>query len=429
MIAVAGARLGAGHAGHSPDPETANGYNAADNNVRKAVPRPWWRLDCARGHTVAPYPVHALLRDAGPCVWLSRYGIAAVSRYEQVRQVLTDWQTFSSARGVGLADFVKHGRFRLPSIILEVDPPEHSRSRNALNQVLSPAAMRGLRERFAVEAGRLVDELVERREFDACRDLAEAYPLRVFPDAIGMSPEGRDNLLPYGDMVFNSFGPPNELFQQSAPRAKQAFPWVEAQSQRAQLRPEGFGARLHALADAGELTTDEAAKLTRALLTAGVDTTVNGIGAAIYALARFPDQWRKLCANPGLARAAFEEAVRYESPVQTFFRTTTRATHVGGTLLPAGEKVLMFLGAANRDPRHWPEPDRYDIERKTLGHVGFGAGIHVCVGQLLARLEGELMLEAMARKIATLEIVGEPQRRYNNTLRGLSRLALRVTPA
>ena len=96
-----------------------------------------------------PYPTHALLRDAGPFVWLSRYGIGAVARYQQVREVLTDWQTFSSARGVGMADFERHGRFRLPSIILEVDPPQHSRARNALNKVLSPGVMRGLRERFA----------------------------------------------------------------------------------------------------------------------------------------------------------------------------------------------------------------------------------------------------------------------------------------
>jgi cytochrome P450 len=115
--------------------------------------------------------------------------------------------------------------------------------------------------------------------------------------------------------------------------------------------------------------------------------------------------------------------------VQTFFRTTTQATVVGDMPLAADEKILMFLGAANRDPRHWANPDDFDIERKTLGHVGFGAGVHVCVGQLLARLEGELILDAMARKIRTLEISGEPVRRFNNTLRGLAQLPMRVMPA
>ena len=121
----------------------------------------------------------------------------------------------------------------------------------------------------------------------------------------------------------------------------------------------------------------------------------------------FPSSAR-LRADPSLARAAFEEAVRYETPVQTFFRTTTRAVELGSIAISEGEKVLMFLGAANRDPRHWERPDDYDISRRTVGHVGFGSGIHQCVGQLLARLEGECVLSALARKAGSLEITGRP---------------------
>ena len=376
-----------------------------------------------------PYPVHAQLRDAGPFVWLSKYGVGAVARYAEVRQVLTDWETFSSARGVGLADFVKHGRFRLPSIILEADPPQHTRSRAVLNKALSPAVMKGLRDRFAAEADRAIDELVAKGRFDAVTDLAQAFPLRVFPDAIGMKREGRDNLLPYGDMVFNSFGPPNSFFQESAPRAKEAFPWVETQALRENLEPDGFGQICYQAADRGEISHEEAGMLVRAMLTAGVDTTVNGLGAAVYAFARFPSEWRKLRENRALARPAFEEAVRFESPVQTFFRTTTRPVELGGCRLGEGEKVLMFLGAANRDPRKWENPDVFDIGRATVGHVGFGAGIHMCVGQLLARLEGEVVLDAMARKISAIEITGTPVRRPNNTLRGLSSLPVTVKAA
>ena len=145
-------------------------------------------------------------------------------------------------------------------------------------------------------------------------------------------------------------------------------------------------------------------------------------------MARHPAQWHKMRADPArLARAAFEEAVRFESPVQTFFRTTTCATEVGGVRIDADRKILLFLGAANRDPRQWENPDDYDIERKVLGHVGFGAGIHVCVGQLLARLEGEVVLQALARHAGHIELAGAPERRYNNTLRGLKHLPLRVT--
>jgi cytochrome P450 len=376
-----------------------------------------------------PYPFHARLRDTAPFVWLTRYGIGAIARYDDVRKVLLDWETFSSARGVGMADFAKHGRFRLPSIILESDPPQHTRSRAVLNKTLSFVVMKGLRERFAAEADRMIDALVERREFDGCADLAEAFPLHVFPDAIGMKREGRDNLLPYGDMVFNSFGPPNPRFLASAAKAEAAFTWVETQAQRENLSADGFGQICYQAADKGEITHKEAAMLVRAILTAGVDTTVNGIGAVVYALARHPAQWQKLRENRGLARAAFEEAIRFESPVQTFFRTVARPAEIDGVALAEGDKILMFLGAANRDPRKWTHPDSFDIERPVAGHVGFGVGIHACVGQLLARLEGEVVLDAMARKIKTIEMTGAPERRFNNTLRGLKKLPLRVTAA
>ena len=167
----------------------------------------------------------------------------------------------------------------------------------------------------------------------------------------------------------------------------------------------------------------------RSLLSAGLDTTVNGIGAAVYCLARFPEQLARLRRDPSLARNAFEEAVRFESPVQTFFRTTTRDVEIGGYAIGEGEKVLMFLGAANRDPRRWDDPDRYDITRRTSGHVGYGSGIHMCVGQLVARLEGEAVLAALARKVASIEISGPVKRRYNNTLRGLESLPITLTPA
>lgn len=377
-----------------------------------------------------PYPQHEIMREAGAVVWLDRYHIAASARYAEVKQALQalqDWKTFSSARGVGMADFERHGRFRLPSLILEADPPQHTRSRAALTKALSNAVMRSIRERFTEVADDMVSALAKRGEFDGCTELAEAFPLRVFPDAIGMRPENRHHLLPYGDMVFNSFGPANQLFQNSALRAKEVFPWVEAEALREHLSPDGFGMILYQCADAGELEIDEAHKLVRSMLTAGVDTTVNGIGASLYCLARFPAQWEKLRADPErMARAAFEEAIRFESPVQTFFRTTATATVLGGVSLPKDRKILLFLGAANRDPRQWREPDTYDIERRVIGHVGFGAGVHVCVGQLLARLEGEVVLQALARRVASIELAGEPARRYNNTLRGLASMPLRV---
>lgn len=374
-----------------------------------------------------PYPDHERLREAGPVVWIERYGVYGVARYEQVHAVLNDPQTFCSSRGVGLSDFSRETPWRQPSLVLETDPPEHDRARKVLARVLSPLTMRELREGFAEAADALIAQVVARAEIDGITDLAQAFPLSVFPDSLGLRKDGRDHLLPYAGLAFNAFGPDNALRREAMARAAPHIAWVTEQCQRRNLHPDGLGARIHAAADTGEITHDEAVLLVRSLLTAGIDTTVNGIGAALYCLARFPDQFEALRADPKLARNAFEEAVRFESPVQTFFRTTTREIDLSGVTIPEGAKVLMFLAAANRDPRRWDRPDDYDITRKTSGHVGFGSGIHMCVGQLVARLEGEVVLEALARHARRIEITGAPVRAYNNTLRGLNSLPLRIT--
>jgi 4-methoxybenzoate monooxygenase (O-demethylating) len=376
-----------------------------------------------------PFPTHELLRETGPVVYLHKWNVYGVARYAEVHAMLNDPATFCSSRGVGLSDFKKEKPWRPPSLILEADPPAHTRTRAVLNRVLSPSVMKQVRHSFAAAAEARVDALLDKHSFDAIKDLAEAYPLSVFPDALGLKPEGREHLLPYASLVFNAFGPPNLLRQEAIERSAPHQAYIAEQCQRGNLAPGGFGACIHARADEGEISAAEAPLLVRSLLSAGLDTTVNGLGAAIYCLARFPDQWRLLRDNPALARNAFEEAVRFESPVQTFFRTTTREVELGGAPIGEGEKVLMFLGAANRDPRRWDQPDNYDINRRTSGHVGFGSGIHMCVGQLVARLEGEVMLSALARRVAKIEITGEPKRRFNNTLRGLDSLPVTITPA
>ena len=376
-----------------------------------------------------PYPAQEALREAGSVVYLDKWQVYGVARYAQVHAVLNDPLTFCSSRGVGLSDFKKEKPWRPPSLILEADPPAHTRTRAVLSKVLSPAVMKHIRDRFAAAAEAKVDELLQRRTVDAIADLAEAYPLSVFPDAMGLQQEGREHLLAYAGVVFNAFGPPNELRQTAIVRSAPHQAYVAEQCQRNNLTPGGFGACVHAFSDTGEITPEEAALLVRSLLSAGLDTTVNGLGAAIYCLARSPDQMARLRTDPSLARNAFEEAVRFESPVQTFFRTTTRDVEIDGHTISEGEKVLMFLGAANRDPRRWDDPDRYDISRKTSGHVGFGSGIHMCVGQLVARLEGEVVLASLARRGVAIEINGPVKRRYNNTLRGLESLPIAIKPA
>jgi len=375
-----------------------------------------------------PLRFHAPLRDAGPVVRLERYGVHAVARYAEVCAVLDDWRSFCSGRGVGLADFAREEPWRRPSLVLEADPPLHTRTRGVLWRAMSGPTLERLRPRFAETADRLVDALVARGCIDARRDLAEAFVLSVFPDAVGLADAGRENLLPYGDMAFNAFGPRNGLFESSFANAQKLGDWIGAQCRREALAPGGLGAQIYGEVDAGEITEEEAGLLVRSLLTAGLDTTIAGIAAALHCFATSPDQWALLCAEPGLLRSAFGEVMRHGSPAQTFFRTTTRAVELGGAKLGEGEKVLLFLAAANRDPRKWAEPDRFDIRRRSTGHVAFGRGVHMCVGQVLARMEMELVLGALARRVAAIEPRGEPVWRLNNTLRTFERLPVALVP-
>ncbi len=297
-----------------------------------------------------------------------------------------------------------------------------------LNRALSAKAMAGLRASFQAAAEKLADALPG-GEIDAIADIAEAYPLSVFPGAIGLKPEGLENLLPYGSMAFNAFGPRNKHFEASMRDAARVVGWITAQCAREALSPDGLGAVVWAAVDTGEITAEEAPLLVRSMLTAGLDTTIIGIGNALYALAANPGEWRKLREDPRLLRPAFDEMLRFESPVQTFFRTTTRAVELGGVTLPQDAKILLFLAGANRDPRRWETPDRFDVTRKASGHAAFGAGIHMCVGQMLARLETELILAALLKRFSDIALAGEPTRKLNNTLRQFAKLPIRLTPA
>jgi cytochrome P450 len=376
-----------------------------------------------------PVPFDTLVREAGPVVWLSRYEVWAVGRHALVEQVFQDHDTFISSAGTGLTNIKKEATWRRPSVILDQDPPEHTRVRAVMTRALSPQVMRKLRAQFTVAADALVDELVARGTFDAAVDLAERFPLTVLPDAVGLAPEGREHLLPYSDVNFQAMGPRNELWQEAVDKAGDAGEYVAWQMRREALSEDGIGAGLFAAADAGEITHEDAGLLVRTFLSAGVDTTIFGIGFALDSLMRNPDQWALLRETPSLAKHVFEETLRHTPPSPIIGRTTGRATELGGVRLEEDQKVLLFLAAANRDPARWEDPDRFDLTRRASGHMAFGTGIHACVGQLIARLEAECVLSAVARKVARLEPAGEPEIKYSNWLRGYTSLPVTVTPA
>ncbi len=375
---------------------------------------------------VDPFAHHNAIRDVGPVVWFPAISAFGVARYAQVKAILEEPAIFVSGRGVGLADFAKEKPWRPPSLLLEADPPLHNRTRGMMNKVVTLASLKGMRASWQAKAGALIDELIERRRFDAVADLAEEFPLRVFPDTIGLMEEGRENLIPYGTATFNAFGPRNAIFEAGNAKAAGAIAWVAEACKRQNLKPGGWGMDVYDAAEQGFCSAEEAERLVRSFLSAGVDTTVNGIGNMMLAFAEHPAEWAKLRANPKLATRAFEESLRFDSTVQTFFRTAACNTEIDGIAIPEGGKLLLFFAAANRDPRRWNAPDVFDIERVSSGHLGFGYGIHQCLGQMMARMEAEVLLEAMIPRIQTITLTGKPVRRINNTLHALASLPIQI---
>jgi cytochrome P450 len=378
-----------------------------------------------------PIELDRAIRAAGDVVWVPKYGFWVTGRDAVIREVFNDWQRFSSAYGTGLTNVLRDEPWRKPSRILEADPPVHTPNRKVLARVLSIAAMRKLAEDFRITADAMVDRLVEERRFDIAADLAFAFPFKVLPESVGLQPEGRHHLMPYSELNFNAMGPKNERYLAARKIVEEqgTFEYVAAQMAEENLIEGGFGSQIYAAAHAAEITHEDAGMLVRAFISAGIDTTVFGIGNTLMALIERPDQWDILRADPSLARQAFDEGLRFMAPSPVIGRTTPAATELAGVAIGAEEKVLMWLAAANRDPARWERPDDYDIRRKTVGHLAFGTGIHACVGQMVARLEAETVLAALARKVKRIELTGAPERIYINWLRGYHAIPVEVIPA
>lgn len=377
-----------------------------------------------------PTEVHAAIREAGPVVRVPKYEAWFVGRDAEVREVFTDWRRFSSAFGIGLPNIQRETVWQKPSVIVEVDPPEHSVTRKVLNRILSPRAMRELAADFERFARQLVAELVERRSFDAVTDLAFRFPFTVLPDAVGLPAIGREHLVRYSTMYFNNRAPATRLAIDSTAAAEQAgsIPWIQDACSRERLAPGGFGQQIFAAVDAGEIDEATASSLVRTFLGGGVDTTVLGIGSLIHALIADPAQWDLLHERRDLVRNAFDETLRMWPPVPMMGRTTPAATELAGQPIDAEQKLFVLMTAANRDPRKWERPDEFDITRSTTGQLGFGLGPHFCVGHAIARLEAEVVITALLDSVQRIELDGEPVRELNNSLCGWRHLPVTVVP-
>jgi cytochrome P450 len=373
-----------------------------------------------------PFTHYARLRELGPLVWLEKYEIWCVHHYNQVKAVLSDVERFSNAGGSGLTNYFQEKPWRRPSLILETDPPEHTRARQILMRAFSATAIRNMRAGFETIAEELIDRALAKSEIEAVTELVQPFPLRAFPDVVGMPPLDRETLITYGSIVFGAMGPITDWYRELMREAERVGAWIDRHCARENLSADGIGADIYKAADKGEVSQEEARLLVRSLLSAGVDTTIDSIGLAVKCLAERPDQYVMLRSNPSLAKAAFEEATRFDSSSPALFRTTTTAFEFEGQQLDRHQKIMIFIASAGRDPAQWQEPDVFRIDRRIVGQIGFGWGIHACVAQVVARLEGEVFLQKLAERTASIEQDGTAELRLTPGLRGLSRLPLRL---
>lgn len=389
--------------------------------------RPHTDLDLfAADHVRNPFPALARMREQAAAVYSTRWDFYVLTRYDDVKAVAADWQTFTSAEGVALT---AQGNHAIDGTILSTDPPDHTVLRSVLAEQLAPRGLGRTRADMADYAQRIVAEHVARGEFDAVVDISRVFPINVVGDLVGLPVEGREKLQPGADATFAGFGPFGDYLQAHVQEMVTYHEWLNTMGDRSKLLPGGWGEAIMDAVDAGTITQLSATRLITAFLTAGMDTTVNAISALIRLFAERPEVWSAFRQDRSLAAPIFEEILRYHSPVVGFWRVATQNALVGDVLIPKGSRVQLNWAAANHDPAKYPDPDDFVLDRNPLDHVAFGYGAHACAGQGLARMEAATLLEALADQIGTIELAGEPVQSLNPIVRGLDSVPVRVTPA
>jgi 4-methoxybenzoate monooxygenase (O-demethylating) len=366
------------------------------------------------------------LREMGPVVKLAREDITMITRYEPVSDGLKDWQAFSSkSRPWHDPSSVR------PEILLTDDPPRHSAVRPVIASALSPKALASMAAAFSADAESLVLEVKESSGavIDAVAAISRPFVYKVLPDLLGLPRQGRENMTAFGHMVWATLGPQNELFREAMHNVGPVIDWVEHCCDRENLEPDGLGMQMFLAADRGQITQAEAKLLVGILLSAAADTTVMTVSTAMRAFSLFPEQYQLLRRDPSLVRSAFEESLRWDSPSRMAGRIAARDVEIQGYIVPKGERCGLMFAAANRDPRKWPAPNRFDIGRDLRGHLGWGYGIHACVGRPLALLEAEALLKALIRHIERFEPAGDPEPWMTTIGHGPAKLPVRIHAA
>ena len=360
-----------------------------------------------------PYPLYARLRDEAPAYHNPDRDFWALSRFDDVQAAARDWETFSSEPCVD-PDYVGV-RLRLNSF-LDLDPPMHDLLRRIVKAHFTPKAINELEVTTGAIAEELVGTFVAAGEADLARDFAWGLPLKVTMALLGLPREDFAFLRDTFELLWLD----NRLWiepAQDAPSrvaAAQIHEYFAARLLERERHPTGDV--LSTIAGAlgvEELEIDVLAELSIVLYIAGYETTANLLSNSVLHLAEHPEQRAWLAADPGRFQDAVEELLRFDAPVQVLARNTTKPVELHGRLLPAGARVLLLYGAANRDPRRYDDPDRLDLGRPVLRHLSFGNGIHHCLGAPLARQEARVALAALLARVPDYAISGPVVRNTN----------------
>ncbi len=385
-----------------------------------------------------PYPAYRALREEDPVYWSDLMQGWLLTRYADVLAVLRDVSRFSSERDRSTNMFVRQieesqrelgpvGRART---MLGADPPEHTRLRNLVNKAFTPRVVEKMRPAIQEIADELLDAAIDGGRLDVIRDLAAPLPVIVIAGMLGVPREDRARFKAWSDTIAASVGGPFQpaeavaMAHDAAHALGDYFRKVIAK-RRKDPRDDLISGLVVAEERGDMLSEDELLAACILLLVAGNETTTNLIGNGMLALMRNPDELRRLQSDPSLMPAAVEELLRYDSPVQATSRVAAADADLDGRRIEKGQIVITFLGAANRDPAQFPNPDRLDLSRADNRHVSFGYGSHFCVGAPLARVEAQIAFTTLLRRLPDPQPeVDKPEWRGSFILRGLRSLPM-----
>ncbi len=383
-----------------------------------------------------PYPIYKKLREKDPVHRSRLTGGDVLTRYDDCAAVLRD-QRFSAddrkqpSYGKQMAQSIKQGIITKDEAadrgsMLRMDPPDHTRLRSLVSKAFTPRTVEMLRPRIE----RIVEEQLDAAEragrMDVIGDLAHPLPITVIAEMLGIPLEDRARFKRWSNEAIRSLGFSNvEDAKRSMQANRELRAYLEpiAAERRREPREDLVSALVAAEDQGDKLSTDEVFSTIILLLVAGNETTTNLIGNGLLALLRNPRQIDVLRDDPSLIGRAVEELLRYDSPVQFTSRHCTEAVEVNGRSLAPDRELLLVLGAANRDPEQFADPDRLDITREDAHHLSFSHGLHYCLGAPLARLEGQIALLALVQRFPKMRLaVADPPRGDNILLRGVAEL-------